>query len=115
MGDPQSPAQRARELISARLILKIGLRALATLFFLCYIGSVSLALLYPHLRSWLPLREHLDILHNLLEEEIWCRLGGGVYAQVIELLAYISACLDASPRVQCHVLHGDIGLLREIH
>ena len=79
------------------------------------IGSVSLALPYPHLRSWLPLREHLDILHNLLEEEIRCRLGGGVNAQVIELLAYIPACLDTSPRVQCHVLHGDIGLLCEIH
>ena len=78
-------------------------------------GSVSLALPYPHLRSWLPLREHLDVLYNLLEEEIRCRLGGGVNAQVIELLAYIPARLNARPRVHRQVLHGDIGLLREIH
>ena len=28
----------------------------------------------------IDLREHLDILHDLLEEEIRCRLGGGVDA-----------------------------------
>ena len=120
MGDPQSPPQRARELILT-VIYKIRLRNFATLFlYFYYCYRVDKRWMVRQKDCMNPSRtrnrwlfsgltpcEHLDIFHNLLVEIVRRFFSGGINTQVIDILADVSTCFQACFDIHSHVLHRD--------